>query len=230
MTLTFRFIAILFVTIETFSIIQGYVPFKEWIPMSMMCGVSFLMYPKAFLNKPTLLLFIYFSILLLFAAMGHTLANIRWVLIEIMVPMSCLSIINVFIYNRDLYGLKLVTAVGLLIIALTAVLTIPIVIKDPSAVRRMVTYSIDNNVSAARMYLRQGIASFGLVHAFPSLCPLLIFQIKNGSNNLSRAYFLTVIVATYFMIARASFGTPLILSSFAIVYAFFFTKNIKINI
>jgi len=230
MKMKFRAIVILFVVIETLSIIHGYVLLKEWMAMGLMCGISMFMYPKAFHNKPTMYLLMYFTFLMMFVAMGHSLANTRWVLIEILVPFSFLSIINVFIYNHDFEGLKIVTVVGLIIIALTAVLTIPIVIKDPMAVRRMVTFSNSNNFAAMQMYQRQGIASFGLVHAFAFLCPLLVFQVKSGRNQIFRMFSVAVLLVTYLMIIKVSFATPIILCTFAIAYAFVLSKNKRVNL
>jgi hypothetical protein len=226
----YRIIVIIFVVAETLPLVQGYAPFKEWIPLTFMCGVSLVMYPKAFLNKPTLYLLIYFVILMIFAGMGHDIADFKWVLIEILVPLSCLSIINVFIYNRDFNGLKMVTVAALLVILITAVKTYQIVTKDPFAVRNMVGYTLKNNAGAIQKYMQQGIASFGLVHAVPFLCPLLVFHIKSGGNHLFRIFSLAMLAATYLMLVKASFGTPLILSTAAIACALLFTKNQKMNV
>jgi len=230
MKMTYRAIVLIFVVIETFTIIQGYILFREWVPMGLMCAVSMLMYPKAFLNKSALCLFLYGGILMMFAGMGHAIANPRWVLIEIMVTLSCFSIIAVFTYNLDFFGLKTVTVVGLLIILIIALLTIPLAINDPMAVRRMVTYSVTGNTFQIQSYQRQGMASFGLVHAFPFLCSLLVLHVKSGKNYLFRIFAAVVLLVTYYMLVKASFATPLILSSFAIAYALVLSKNNKRNI
>lgn len=230
MKILYRLFVLLFVFVETLTLFQGYVPFREWIPLSFMCGISLLMYPKAFLNKSTLYLVLYCGILMLFAVMGHDLATPKWVLIEILVLLSCLSITHSFAYNRDMYGLKMVTVLGLCIIGVTALLTLPIVTKNPDAVRNMVGYTIKGNNTQIQSYLRQGIASFGLVHAFPLLCPLLVLNIKTAKNYLFRALALAVILVTYFMLLKASFGTPLLLATAAIALGFLLTKNQLLNI
>lgn len=166
---------------------------------------------------------------MLFAAMGHDLANPKWVLIEILVLLSCVSITNSFVYNRDMYGFKMVTVLGLCIIIVTALLTLQILERDSQAVRNMVGYTIKGSNAKIQTYLQQGIASFGLVHAFPFLCPLLVLNIKSAKNYLFRALALAVILVAYFMLLKASFGTPLLLATAAIALAFLLTKNQMLN-
>jgi len=120
--------------------------------------------------------------------------------------------------------------VGLFIIAITAMFTIPVVLKDPLAARRMVIFANDIDIVAAQQFQKQGIASFGLIHAFPFLCPLLVLHIKTGRNYLFKIFSAVVLLVTYLMIVKVSFAIPLILSTFAIVYAFILTENKRRNL
>ena len=222
----FRYAAILFVIIETLSIIRGYVIVRDWIPMFMVLAVSLLFYPKSFFNKETFFLLLYLVVLVLFAFMGHTMGTRRWIANETLGPLTCLSVINVFLYNHDFYGLKMVTVIGLFIIVITSLLTIPIAIKDPEAVRNMVYYAVvTHDIKSMQSYQKIGIASFGLVHALPFLYPVLVYGLKTERNTILRFYYLLMIVVTYYMIVKASFATPLILSTFGILAAFFLSKN-----
>ena len=225
--LLFRYTVILFVIVETFSIFHGYVFNRVAFPMIFMSGISVIFYPKAFLDKQSFFLVLYFAIFCLFAYLGHTLADMGWATNEFLAPLSCLSIINVFLYNRDFYGLKMVTVTGLVIIVVNSLFTIPIAINDPNAVRMMVDYTVGGNIDSMQFYQKLGIASYGLVHAVPFLYPLLIYHLKTGGKKLYRLCYLVAIVVSYYMLTKASFGTALILSTFGILCAILLSENKK---
>ena len=222
----FRYAVIFFVIIETLSIIRGYVIVRDWIPMFTMLAVSLLFYPKSFFNKETFFLLLYLVVLVSFAFMGHTMGTRRWIANEILGPLTCLSVINVFLYNRDFHGLKIVTLVGLIIIVVTSVLTLFIVTKDPHAVRDMARSIVaGKDIRSIQLYQRTGLASFGLVHALPFLYPVLIFHVKAKGKIVFRFCCFCAVVVTFIMVLKTHFTTPLILSTFGILCALFLSQN-----
>ena len=224
--ITFRYAAVLFVIIETFSVIRGHIVVRDWLPMFLLLAVALLFYPKSFFNKESLFLLLYLIVLLLFVVVGHTLGNLSWITVQVLWPLSCLAIINVFLYNRDFYGLKMVTVTGLFIIIITSLLTIPIVIKNPDAVRDMVRYAVEtHDIKSIQFYQRLGIASYGLVHAIPFLYPVLVYHFKTEKKIIFKFYYLLTILVTFFMLIKSNVATPLILSTFGILAAFFLSKN-----
>lgn len=226
----FRCFAISFVIVETFSVIQGFTGgIRDWIPMFLMLFVSCLLYPKSVLSKEVYFLVLYILVLLVFASAGHSLANISWIANETLRPLTCLCIINVFLYNRDLYGLKIITMVGLILIGITSLLTIPILMKNPNAVRDMVMYKEQFSDTAFK-YKQLGIASYPLIHSLPYLYPAIIYCIKTKKAVTNRLYYLVVLTVSYLMLLKSSVATPLILSTFGIVGALLVSKSHKRNI
>ncbi len=197
--------------------------------MFLMLFGSCLLYPKSVLSKEVYFLGLYIVVLLVLASAGHSLADFSWIANETLRPLTCLCIINVFLYNRDFYGLKMVTMVGLLIIGITSLLTIPILMKNPNAVRDMVMYK-EQFQATALMYKQSGIASYPLIHSLPYIYPAIIYCVKTKRTITNRCYYLAVLTVSYFMLLKSSVATSLILSTFGIVGALLVSKSRKKNI
>lgn len=229
-TKVYRFAAASFVIVITLSLVRGYIGVRDWIPIFLMTVLSFLFYPRAFLNKETLFLAFYLIMLVVFWKLGHSQVNPRWIVIQIFTPLVCISMINVFLFNQDMYGLRIVTFIGLLIILITSVLTILITLKNPMAVRDMVRFSVENNTNAIIKYQRQGIASYGLVHSLPFLYPILVYYVKAGKKVLAKGCALVMIFICTTMIIKSNFAASLVLSVAGAALAFLWSKNKFINI
>jgi len=216
----FLYFVILFVIFETFSIIRGYVLVRDWIPIGLLLASASIFYPKSFLNKETFFLLAYFFFVFI---RGGNLADTKQGIVELTVFLACLSIINVFYYQRDISGLKKITGIGLFIIVVTSLFTIPQTINNPNAVRSMVAYSVLGDIDSTQLSRKLGIASYGLVHALPMIFPLLVCNLKNVKKKRTKSFYLVAIVVPYYMILKASFGTALILSTFGIIVAILMT-------
>jgi len=226
----YRFISIAFILVETLSIIDGYVIVKHAISMALMFSISYILFPKAFHNKHTFFLLFYSILICVYHFLGHTVADFKWIRIEVLVPLSCLSLYNVFLFNRDEYGFKLLTAVGLTIMVLTSLLTIPIAVADPEAVRSMIAYSSEGDITSLQHSKMQGIASAGLIHSIPFIFPLLVYHLKKKRPFFYRFIVIATILIPYILLIEASFATPLILSTLGLFCSFIVSTNMKKNI
>lgn len=224
----FRCVAILFVIIETFPPIRGYIGVRDWIPMFFLIAVSFSLYPKFFFNKELFSLLLYLMVLLLFSFMGHTMGNKSWITAQILYPLACLSIISVFLDNHDIYGLKLVTLIGLFVAGITSVLTIIIVINSNNSdvVRDMVANS---DINYVLKYQKRGMASYDMIHSLPFIYSLLVVHLKTKRKFIFKIFSLMLILMTFCMIIKSSFATPLILSVFVIFFSIVISKNQILN-
>ncbi|MGE0918635.1 hypothetical protein [Trichlorobacter lovleyi] len=215
--LFFRIIAVVFVVVETFSMVHGHLFNRLSLPTVLLFCVSLYLYPKAFLNKESAYLMVYFAVICLFALLGHTLVDRTYILANIFEPLACLAMLNVFLYNVDIRGLKIVTVTGLIIIVITSVATIPITIAFPNAVRSSVTFMLDDDYDSIRGLQKLGIASFGLVHSLPFIIPLIVYQIASGTKRAIRFCYVVFIAITFAMIFLSNVTTSLILATVALL-------------
>lgn len=223
-------ITALFFVIVTFTLVQGYVAIGFAFPMLLVIFMSLILYPKAFLKLQYAFLFYYFIILCIFFMLGHNLPDIRWSILEIITPLSSLTLATVFLYNKDFIGIKIVTIVGLTIIIISSILTLPIVINEPDTLRMMVLYSTEGDYESINKLYKSGIASFGMVHALPFLFPLLIYKMKNTNKLLFRIGYLATVAIPFYMLVKASFGVPIILSTLAIAVSIILSEKKRSNI
>lgn len=222
----FRIIAIVFVVVETFSIIHGYLFNRLSIPTVLLCVFSTLLYPSAFFNKQTLYFALYSLVLFMYAVIGHTLVDKTYLLSNIFEPLSCLALINVFLYNKDMRGLKIVTGVGLVIILVTAIATIPLLIIFPNAVRSYAGFSDVGDYDSIQFLQKLGIASFGLTHSLPFLFPILIYRLVLEKKKLVKLLYAILIVVPFSMVILSNVTTSLIFSTLGIFTALsMFIKN-----
>jgi len=228
--LFYRFLSIFFVIAETFTLINGYFFIPLTKLMIFVIIVSIVLYPKSYLSKSTFFLILYLCMICVYSVFDNGIVNLSFLITDIMLPLSCLSLCNVFLYNHDYHGLKIVTIIGITIIVLTSILTIPIAASDPDSVRAMVTYSVEGDVKELQFNQKRGIASFGLVHAFPLIVPLLVYHFKKAQSFFVRISFAITIVVPYYMLIQASFATPLIISTFGLICSFIISKNTQKNL
>lgn len=228
--LIFRSAVLFFIIIETFSIIRGYIIIRDWIPVGIMILISLFLYPKAFRNRSTIYFLCYSFILVIFVLADPSSTNLSWAVVEFMFPFSCFCLINIFRYNGDIKWLKLITIVGLLIIIVSSLMTIPIAIDDPQSVRQMAIYIGEADFSTLMHYNKMGMVSSGLIHAFPVLVPMLVFQLKYEKAALHKLFYLIAIMVPFFMLIKAAFTTPIILAVIGLIVSLGITKRKGWNI
>jgi hypothetical protein len=211
--------------------IRGYFGVRDWIPGFVVLGLSLVVCPKSWFCKETLILLLYLLVLVGFSLIGHTLTDLRWIANEIMPPLICLTIINLFLQKEDYAGLRLVTVLGLLIIVVTSLMTIPILLKDPDAVRKVVELGVGKGDAAfVSLSHKRGIASFGLVSSLPFIFPMLVYCVKAERRIMLKGLYLFTIAVTYLLLLKASIATPLIMSTMAILFSVIVTSNRGRNI
>lgn len=212
------------------SFLRGWILIRDWIPIILFTIVSTLLYPEALFKRETLFLFLYLGVLCLYFALEHAIVTPRWLFGEIFIPLTCLLIINGFLINRDLNGLKIVAIISLIIIIINSAGTVKIVSSESDAVRSMVIYSVKGDIKTYQHYLKSGMASFGQVHALPFLLPILIGLAKNIDIKKMKWLFLFVSFFSYYFIIKAAFTTPILLATVGMLLALFVTTNKRLNL
>jgi len=221
--LIYRYVAIFAVIIETFTLIQGYTDIPDIAVMGGVVLLSMFFYPFSFINKHTYYFFLLVAVVLVTAIAKSFV--LRWYLLLLINWLFSLSMINVFLYNKDWVGLKLVVYAGLLVILISSISTITILIIDPMIVRQLALDSLDGDTRSLVTGQKMGIVSYGLIHGLPTLLPALVYLLKTGNNIQTKIIWLSIIIVFYTLVLKASFATSLILSTLILLPSLIISKN-----
>lgn len=220
--LTYRFIVIVVLILETFSFIKGYIEVPDTLLMSSVILLGIFFYPKAFFNKITLY-YIIFILIIMLNLLAKVDFDYRWFLIIILFWTFILSILNVLNYSRDFKGFKIISIIGFLILLTTSLINLPLLIEDPMFTRDTIKSLTEGDLDI-KYVNKLGIFSYGLVHAIPTVLPLIIYNIKSNKQ-IIRFLWLAFLLILCYVIFKLSFGTVIIISIFIIPTAFLISKN-----
>jgi hypothetical protein len=219
----YRCISIIFIILTTLPFVKGFLSARDIYYEFAVVLFSVIVYPNAFLNKVTLLSLVYVLILIIYFLLGNPYWGFMYMVSHVLIMLSCLSISNVYNYNKDNEGLVLISIVGMIIIAITLISTVRLLDIDSMVVRNMSNYSLDN------MYFRdlfkQGIAGYGLIHLSPFFTPLLVYKYKNINNKYSKALIAIFIFILYYVIIKSSVATPIIFINILLIISLIISKN-----
>ena len=131
----------------------------------------FIWFPEAFMNKQTIAMAVYFIIIVFNVLIYGDSSYIAWTANEFLIPMTYLCIINSLLYNKDIEGLRLLSRIAIVIIAILSMCTISLLYSNPNVLRDSVM--IENDP-----LLKDGLVNYGLVHGLSILFPLVIYSFK----------------------------------------------------
>ena len=219
----YRRIVILFIIIETFTIIEGYLHLPDSLLMVGVIALSFIWFPEAFMNKQTIAMAVYFIIIVFNVLIYGDSSYIAWTANEFLIPMTYLCIINSLLYNKDIEGLRLLSRIAIVIIAILSMCTISLLYSNPNVLRDSVMIENDPLV-------KKGLVNYGLIHGLSILFPLVIYSFKKQKKIAKKLLLLLFIAIEYYLLTRAGYTTAFLLATFSIVSAFLVSENHKKNV
>jgi len=225
--LIFRYWAVLCIVLETFMVIQGYFNVPDFAVLLSIVAVGFFFYPRAFFNLPTLFFILFaFIIIVLIQTKSYDIQFFRVILIY---WLFALSLINVFLYNQDWNGMKIVLMVGITILLISTIFSIIYSGSQPDLVRQYVLYSSEKDEIGVKLGQKLGIANYGMIHGIPTLLPLFVYLFKKEKTLFLKILWLSLITVFYYLIIVSGFGTALILSTFILIASILVSENKRKN-
>lgn len=226
--LIFRYWAVICIVLETFTVIQGYFNVPDSAVLLSIVAIGFFFYPRAFFNLPTLF-FILFAFLIIIFVQTKSY-DIQFYRVIIIYWLFALSLINVFLYNQDWNGMKIVLIIGILILLISTIFSIIYSGSQPDLVRQYVLYSSEQDNVGVKLGQRLGIANYGMIHGIPTLLPIVVYLFKKEKKLILKILWLSLIAAFYYLIIVSGFGTALILSTFILISSILVSENKKKNL
>lgn len=225
--LIFRYWSIIVLILETFPMIQGYFDVPDFAVMLSVVGIGFVFYPRSFFNKTSLFFFLFIMII----TIGINLKSfdLQWYLVIIIYWLFSLTLINVFLYNKDWLGCKVFLIVGMTILLVSSLISIVHSVNEADMVRQFVLYSSEQDAVGVKIGQKLGIANYGMVHGIPTLLPALVYLFKKEKNIFRKIVWLSLLFIFYYLILVSGFGTALILSTFILIISFLISENKRKN-
>ena len=225
----YRYLILIAIILETFSILDGYLPIPKFEIMGITIIIGFFLYPKAFMNKMSFYYSLFWVIVLLNILLRGTFV-VNWFIAFFLSLTFSFSVFCIFKFNQDFKGLKIISITGLLIIVTTSIINIPILTQNPLYAREIMSASRHGDSQFVELGKKLGVIGYGLVHSIPMLFPLVIYKIKNYVSNKERILWLGILVIFFLLILKVSFGTVMILTIIIIPFSFLWSNNLKRNI
>ncbi len=226
--LIFRYWAVLCILLETFVVIQGYMNVPDFAVLLSIVAVGFFFYPRAFFNLPTLFFILFVSLMLIVIQIKSY--DVQFFRVIFIYWLFSLSLINVFLYNKDWKGLKIVLIVGMLILFISTIFSIIYSGSQPDLVRQYVLYSSEQDEAGVKLGQRLGIANYGMIHGIPTLLPLFVYLFKKEKTLFLKILWLLLIAIFYYLIIVSGFGTALILSTLILIASVLVSDNKRKNL
>ena len=226
--LIFRYWAVICIVLETFPVVQGYINVPDFAVLLSIVAVGFFFYPRAFFNLPTLF-FILFAFLIIILIQTKSY-DIQFYRVIIIYWLFALSLINVFLYNKDWDGMKIVLIIGISILLISTIISIIYSGNQPDLVRQYVLYSSEQDNIGVKLGQRLGIANYGMIHGIPTLLPIFVYLFKKEKTLFLKILWSSLIAVFYYLIIVSGFGTALILSTFILIASILVSENKRKNL
>ena len=226
--LIFRYWALLCILLETFVVIQGYMNVPDFAVLLSIVAVGFFFYPRAFFNRPTLFFILFVSLMLILIQIKSY--DVQFFRVIFIYWLFSLSLINVFLYNQDWTGIKIVLITGITILLVSTIFSIIYSGSQPDLVRQYVLYSSEQDIEGVKLGQRLGIANYGMIHGIPTLLPVFVYLFKKEKTLFLKILWLSLIAVFYYLIIVSGFGTALILSTFILIASFLVSENRRKNL
>jgi len=222
------------VIVLTFTLIQGYFPFfmRSWIFLGILAVLISLLYPEIYLEKSIIWLIIYSLVLIFNFLSGDEVYVLGFTLIEITFYFVPASLFLIYIRNNDIKNVRTIAIVSMLIIIITSIFTFKNSVDNPGIVRAIVGAQATEDYTYIIEKYRKGIASYGMVHAFPFILPPFIYMLKNKDFSFKlRIFALLMVMIGGLMVFYAESTGALVVLLFSIIMSLIITESsLKKNI
>lgn len=224
-------LSIVLVIFYIFPLALGYIPLKGVLYLSFPF-ISFILYPKAFLNKQTFWLIVGIIIWTSLFYFRRDTQNLSWIQSTIFSWLNCLALSNIFLYKPNSNYISKFSKIIWGIIIISIILSLPIVYNDPMQIRETLRLAYKNEPGAQDYLIvmqQKGMVDYAFIHAIPSIFPFLFFLFKKEKNKKSKYTYLILIIILFYFIIKTSFGTATMLSTIILLLCVITTDNKKTN-
>lgn len=232
----FSLLLVIITVILTSSWLQGNFTIlsRGWLWLGFGCIVCVLLYPNYVKQKNLTWLIVYTVVVAINFLMGdsyfHSIVN---VIMEVAMLLFC-SYLAFFVVSDSGAGqFNNVFVFGqLIVITLTASLSIIVDAIFPGIIRETVTLINGGYSDEAVPFYRMGVCEYGFPHGIPIILPAIVLLYKNQRLKFFyRLLFLLLLGLLFYLVFISGVTTSLILSLFGIIAAFIIREgNIRKNI
>lgn len=185
--------------------------------------VLLMMYPKAFMEKPTKWFIAYIGVLVLYTIFGkpifingvnnQSLTTIYRITIEVAWILPNITIMNVLLYKNDGRLFKIIGYGSIILLVASFLYLLPLVSTINNVLR--------SNIHEAESVRPVGLPGYDLMHAYTFMILPLCLLIKNNTGKMKILYLIALLLFAYFVI-KTAITTGIVILLVTILFACFF--------
>ena len=223
----FLAVVIVYIAFIVVPIFNQLIPLPPGVMSIVLSGAALVLFPKAFYQRVTLWVIIYFVVMELFVMSGKKLPSLgigdvvesRRVIIEMAYLLPIVSILCVLNYLKDINVIAKIRFGSIILISISFVIIVSLVLANPGIMRVPESELTSNDV------LVLGLPNYTLMHAYTFLVPGQLYTIRKAKSPKIKIPMLLFLLATLFVIVNTQITTAMVLVLFFLILFFLFDVN-----
>ena len=195
----FLYFSLLILFLTGFPLAQGWLPIGDFRPRVLFLLVALALYPKRFLSKDLIWLYLFFIYQTVAYLLSDTILepiNLLSRLMEYLVPIIIVPTALAIKSNNY----RIVGKYAVVTTILTVLLTLSVVSLFPDIIRDMVTHSAWDGIDVVRNYWRMGVCSYSFALIMMCIPPILLQRFFLSQRRWEKIlYILFCLLITYFV-------------------------------